>query len=308
MSRRELVVLGTAAQAPTRRRNHNGYLLRWDDEGLLLDPGEGTQRQMLHAGLRSSQITRVCISHFHGDHCLGLPGVLMRRSLDDIADPIDVHYPAEGEIYYQRLRHVSAAATEDGPHVRAHPCTDGTMFDGPGFRLTARRLVHRVPTLGWRLEEPDGRRMLPERLAAVGVVGPDIGRLQRDGQLDLNGRRIALEEVSAPRPGQRFAFIMDTEVCQAAFELAQGADLVVCESTFLSVDEPLARRYQHLTAAQAARIAAEAGARRLVLTHFSQRYADPRAFLEEASAIFDDVVVAEDLDRVPVPQRVQVEA
>ena len=93
---RELVVLGTASQVPTRTRNHNGYLLRWDGEGLLFDPGEGTQRQMIHAGVSAAQITRICLTHLHGDHCFGLPGVLSRLALDGVAHPVHLHYPAIG--------------------------------------------------------------------------------------------------------------------------------------------------------------------------------------------------------------------
>src|SRR3982750_4590233 len=97
---RELTLLGTASQAPTRYRNHNGYLLRWDAEGILFDPGEGTQRQLLLAGVASSAITRICLTHFHGDHCLGLPGVLQRLSLDRVTHPVDVWYPAGGQEFY----------------------------------------------------------------------------------------------------------------------------------------------------------------------------------------------------------------
>src|SRR5919198_3236532 len=96
MTARELGVLGTASQAPTRERNHNGYLLRWADEGFLFDPGEGAQRQLLLAGVPASAITRVCITHFHGDHCLGLPGVLQRLSLDRVPRPVEVRFPASG--------------------------------------------------------------------------------------------------------------------------------------------------------------------------------------------------------------------
>src|ERR1700751_2454421 len=97
---RELVVLGTASQAPTRLRNHNGYFLRWDTEGLLFDPGEGTQRQMLFAGVTASQVPRLCVTHFHGDHCLGVPGVLQRMSLDRVAHAVDADYPGEnGEVF-----------------------------------------------------------------------------------------------------------------------------------------------------------------------------------------------------------------
>ena len=315
MPARELVVLGTASQAPTRHRNHNGYLLRWDAEGVLFDPGEGTQRQLLLAGVASSAITRICVTHFHGDHCLGLPGVLQRLSLDQVAHPVGVWYPAAGQEFYDRLRR--CALYNDTVEVRAHPVHQSGMPQGrqvgllsvvdPGpepFALVAARLDHRTETVGWRIEEPDGRRMLVDRLEAAGVAGPDVGRLQREGSLvTADGRRVTLEEMSEPRRGQVFAFVMDTRLCDAAFALADGADLVVCESTFLERDADLAAAYGHLTAAQAARVAAEAGARRLVLTHFSQRYPDDAGFAAEAGAVFDDVVVARDLDRVPVPPR-----
>lgn len=303
MSVRELVVLGTASQTPTRDRNHNGYLLRWDGEGLLFDPGEGTQRQLTHAGVASSDITRICVTHFHGDHCLGIPGVVQRLSLDRVPHQVVAHYPAAGREYFARLRY--ATPFHETAQIAEEPVTgDGVVATGAFGVLTARRLDHPVDAFGYRLVEPDGRRMLPGRLAERGVTGPDVGRLQREGRLDVGGRTVTLEEVSAPRRGQRFAFVMDTRLCDAVYALADGVDLLVIESTFLSADADLADRYGHLTAAQAAGVAAACGVRRLVLTHFSQRYTDPAAFATEAAAHFDgDTVVAEDLSRVPVPPR-----
>jgi ribonuclease Z len=305
MTNRELVVLGTASQAPTRARNHNGYFLRWDGEGLLFDPGEGTQRQMLFAGVTASQITRICVTHFHGDHCLGLPGVLQRMALDRVEHPVQGYYPAEGREMFWRLRH--AAIFHDTLPLTERPIDAcGVIATTPGFRLEARALSHRVPTVGYRLTEPDGRRMLPDRLAAHGIAGPDIGRLQREGRLEADGRTVLLDEVSERRRGQSFALIMDTRLCDAAFELAQGTDMLVCESTFAEADATLASDYGHLTAGQAGRIAAEAGARLLVLTHFSQRYEDSGSEVllrEAASAFGGEVVLAGDLDRIPVPRR-----
>jgi ribonuclease Z len=303
---RELVVLGTASQVPTRRRGQNGYFLRWDERGFLFDPGEGTQRQLLRAGVPAGAITAICVTHFHGDHCLGLPGVIQRISLDAVAHPVDVHFPAAGAAFYERLRH--ASVFRDVADIRPRPVTgEGVVArfaDGP--RLEARRLWHSTETYGYRLVEPDGRRMLPDRLAAYGIAGPAVGELARSGHLDVGGRRVTLDEVSAPRPGQRFAFVMDTGLCDAVFALAEGADLLVIESTFLSVDAALAAQVGHLTAADAGRVAAESGVRRLVLTHFSQRYDEPARFAEEARKHFDgDLVVAEDLLRVAVPRRSQ---
>ena len=299
---RELVVLGTASQTPTRYRNHNGYLLRWDDEGILFDPGEGTQRQLLLAGVSPWTFGRICITHLHGDHCLGLPGVVQRLSLDRVTHRVEVIYPSSGQVYIDRLLH--AAVFDEHVDVRQRPVAGSGVVDpGPPFALVAKRLDHVPDTLGWRLEEPEGRTMLHDRLEAAGVIGPAVGDLQRAGVVDVGGRRVRVEEVSVVRPGQVVAFIMDTGLCDGAFELAEGADLVVCEATFASAEADLARQYHHLTAAQAGRIAAEAGARRLVISHFSQRYPDETILLEEARAEFDDVVAAHDFLHIPVPPR-----
>ncbi len=295
-------MLGTASQVPTRHRNHNGYLLRWDTEGILFDPGEGTQRQFTLAGVSPGTVTRICITHFHGDHCLGLPGMLMRLALDGGRFPVDVHYPASGDEHLQHLRRASIG--QDRIPVRQWPTTGRTALDFGTLTLRSVPLRHRVETLGWRIDEPAGRRMLPARLAERGVVGPDIGRLQREMAIEVDGRVITLDDVSAPRPGQSVAVVMDTAWCAAALELADGVDLLVCESTFLDRDADLAERYLHMTAGQAGRLAAEAGARRLVLTHFSRRYADPAEFATEASEQFaGEIVVAADLDRIDVPPR-----
>jgi ribonuclease Z len=303
VSTRELVVLGTASQVPTRERNHNGYLLRWDSEGILFDPGEGTQRQMLRAGVAATDLTRICITHFHGDHCLGLPGVIQRISLDRVAHAVTAHYPATGARFFDRLRY--ASSFYEAAEVRPQPIRqDGQTVETTAGALEARRLLHPVDAYGYRLVEPDGRRMLPDRLESYGISGPAVGELVRAGHLDVSGRRVSVEEVSVPRRGQRFAFVMDTALCDNVYALAEGADLLVIESTFLDEDVDLATTYGHLTASQAARVAAESGVRRLVLTHFSQRYPEPERFVAEASPHFTgDLVVAADLMRVPVPPR-----
>lgn len=279
MSVRELVVLGTASQVPTRHRNHNGYLLRWDGEGILFDPGEGTQRQMLRAGVAAHDLNRICVTHFHGDHSLGLAGVIQRINLDQVPHEVTAHYPRSGQRFFDRLRY--ATAYRETVALTESPVTaDGPLAVTPAYTLDARKLSHPVESYGYRLTEPDGRRMLPERLAAHGITGPDVGRIQREGS--LNG--VPLDEVSEVRRGQRFAFVMDTRLCEGVHALAEGCDLLVIESTFLDEDETLATDHGHLTAGQAARAARDAGVRHLVLTHFSQRYSDPEEFERQARA------------------------
>ena len=298
---RELVVLGTASQVPTRHRNHNGYYLRFDTRGFLFDPGEGTQRQMQFAGVASGDVTTICVTHFHGDHALGLPGILQRMSLDAVPHPVAVHFPGEHTQYFERLReatpHFARAeiVPQPGAGVVTYACGDGVT-------LTVAPLDHGMPCQGYRIDEPDGVRMLPERLAAAGISGPDIGRLQARGRIG----DVRLESVSQTRPGQSFAFLMDTRRCPGAERLAAGVDLLVAESTFQDAETALAQAYGHLTARQAGRLAADAGVRELVLTHFSQRYPADEAerFRDEAAEEFDGPIhVAEDLMRIPFPKR-----
>lgn len=293
-SMREFVVLGTASQVPTRTRNHNGYLLLWDGEGLLFDPGEGTQRQMMLAGVSATQITRICLTHVHGDHCYGLPGVLSRMVLDGVQHPVHLHFPASGEDVVRAL--VSLASP--GLDLLLHPHGNGGMV-APG--LEVRPLNHRIETYGYRLVEPDGRTLLPARLTAAGISGPDVSRLQREGSL----AGVRLEDVSVPRPGQRFAFVMDTAACTGAEELADGVDLLVAESTFSDDDAALAEQYRHLTAGQAGDLAANGDVGTLILTHFSARYEDVALLAGQAKARAGRtaVLAANDLDRIPFPKR-----
>ena len=303
MSARELIVLGTSSQVPTRFRNHNGYLLRWDDEGLLFDPGEGTQRQMIYAEVTVTQVTRILVTHFHGDHCLGLAGLHQRISLDRVPHEIEIHYPASGQLFYERLRH--ASIYHDVARVAPKPIRgEGVIAKDKKLQIRALRLDHGVETYGYRLEEHDGRTMLPETLAAAGVRGPMIKDLIRNGQIVIGDQTVLLDDVSLYKKGQSFALIMDTRLTDNCFELAKGVDLLVCESTYLSSEEREARAHGHMTARQAGIVARDAGARRLVLTHFSQRYGSTKPFVEEARAEFDgEVVAVRDGDRVPVPKR-----
>ncbi len=318
MTGRDLVVLGTASQVPTRHRNHNGLLLRWDGEGILFDPGEGTQRQFTLAGVPPRRVHRICVSHLHGDHCLGLPGMLQRLALDGAGQVVSVHFPASGLPYVERLCDASigryqpvrldpiplpapaSAAAPDVPAVPVASQAPHLVAEGPPLRITALALDHTVDCLGWRVEEPARRHLLPDRLAAAGVAGAAVGELLASGRVQAGGTTVTLEEVSEVRPGLAVAVVMDTRACDAAVELARGVDLLVCEATFLEGESFLAADYGHMTAREAATVAREAGAGRLVLTHLSARYPSPDGHLAEARAVFDDVVVAEDLAVIPL--------
>jgi ribonuclease Z len=284
---------------PTRQRNHNGYLLLWDDEGVLVDPGEGTQRQLLLSGVRATRITHICLTHLHGDHCLGLPGVLARLAQCQLRGPVSLHFPASGLGYVERL--LTSSILDLDLDLRLDPVSEpGVVVDRKRFRLRTERLDHSADAMGWRVEDPSRRHLLPDRLREHAVGGAAVQTLVREGEVRVGDRMVHLDEVSAMGEAHAVAFVFDTRWCDGAVALARDADLLVCESTFLDVDADLARDYRHLTAKQAGELATVAGAHRLVLTHFSGRYPDAGQFLTEAAGEFRDVILAEDLLRIPL--------
>ncbi|MCW4351859.1 ribonuclease Z [Hoyosella sp. YIM 151337] len=305
MSPRELFVLGTASAVPTRQRNHNGYFLRWGAQGILFDPGEGTQQQMLCSGLSANDITRVCITHFHGDHCLGLPGVIQRIARDGVTHEVEIAYPAAGEAFFEKLRWASEFVPTSVVVPRPLSGPAPAPFGEP--LVTALPLRHSIPVYGYRVEEPERVHMRAGALAAKGVTGPPVGELKERGALTLpDGETLYLDDYCVREPGRSFAIVMDTGWCDEAIALARGVDLLLIEATFLSSESELAAKYRHLTARQAGEIAAEAGVRKMVLTHFSERYTAGgfERFGEEAAREFSgDIVVASDLDRVSFPAR-----
>lgn len=298
MTLRNLTILGCSSQQPTRKRNHGAYLVRWNEEGLLFDPGEGTQRQFIFAEVAPTCVTRILISHFHGDHCLGLGSMLMRLNLDKVTHPIHCYYPASGQVYFERLRYSSIY--HQTIQVVEHPVKqEGIVDEDEHFRIEARFLEHGVDNIGWRITEPDTRRFDKAKLDAAGVKGPNVRLLEEKGEIVINGKRTRLDEVSQIRRGDSFAVAIDTLPCQAAIDLARGAKLFLCESTYLESHRHLAQKHHHLTAKQAAEIAKAAGAETLVLTHFSARYQDSEDFALEAQPIFPNVIAAEDFKVIP---------
>ena len=301
MSARDLIILGCSSQQPTRFRNHGAYLLRWNDEGLLFDPGEGTQRQFIFADIAPPTVTRMFISHFHGDHCLGLGSMLMRLNLDKITHPIHCYYPASGKRYFDRLRH--CCIYRENITVIEHPVSKAGLVEDDGkFRIEAAFLDHGIENIGWRISEPNQIKFHKEKLKEFGIDGPDVRRLEKEGSLLINGKNIALSEVSHIRKGDVFAYVVDTLPCASAQSLAQGAKMLLCESTYLDTERDLAKEYHHMTAKQAASLARDAEAQILVLTHFSARYRDLEEFSREAKPIFPNTIVAEDFKRVPFPR------
>ncbi len=302
MSVKDLIVLGTSSQQPTRYRNHGAYLFRWNNEGFLFDPGEGTQRQFIFADVAPPTVTRIFISHFHGDHCLGLGSMLMRLNLDKVTHPIHCYYPASGKKFFDRLRY--GTIYHENIQVIEHPVDKpGLVHDDGKFRIEAQFLEHGVENIGWRITERDSIRFDKEKLKEFGVLGPLVRKLEQEGSLLIEGKTVHLNEVSQIRKGESIAVVIDTRPCTEAIELARGAKLLLAESTYLDQDRDLAKKHHHLTAKQAAEIAIKANVDMLVLTHFSARYLDTSSFEREAREVFPHTFAANDLERFSFASR-----
>lgn len=304
MSARELIILGSSSQQPTRYRNHGAYLFRWNGQGLLFDPGEGTQRQFIFADVAPPCVNYIFISHFHGDHCLGVGSFLMRLNLDKVQHPIHCFYPASGKTYFDRLRY--GTIYHETIHVVEHPISsEGVVYQDENFTVETAFLEHGVDCLGYRVTEPDERKYSKEKLLAYGVKGPLVKKLEKEGVIEVDGKNVHLDDVSHMRTGDSIAVISDTLFCPQAIHLARNARMLICESTFTEEKADLAKRYKHMTAAQAATLAKKADAKELILTHFSGRYLDVAPFREEARAIFPNTDCAEDLKRFAFPKEQQ---
>ncbi len=298
MSVRDLVILGSSSQIPTRFRNHGAYLLRWNNEGFLFDPGEGTQRQFIYANIAPTCITRIFISHFHGDHCLGLGSILMRLNLDKVPHAVHCYYPGRFKEHFDRLRF--GTVYHNTLEVIEHPVfEEGLVEERGGFRIEAAFLEHGIENIGWRITEADQLKFDKEKLQQVNLKGPLIRELQEKGFVKVNEQQISLEDVSRVRKGDTFSYVVDTRECPQIKELAKGAQLLLCESTYLHEHQDLAYSHRHLTAKQAAECAKKAGVKKLVLTHFSSRYQNTHELLKEAKQSFVNTELAEDFKVIP---------
>jgi ribonuclease Z len=308
----QIVFLGTSAGVPTRARNVSCVALRLPQRGetWLFDCGEGTQHQILSSDLKFSQITRIFITHLHGDHLFGLMGLLATCGMAGHASHISVYGPPGLEDYVRE--NSSRTEIRFSYPVDIHTVKAGTIFEDEEFRVTCSPLKHRVTTYGYRVEEKDRPGHFDvERASALGIPsGPLYGKLKRGEQVTLSdGRVIDGATLCGPtEKGRRVVYCTDTIYCQSAIELSRDADLLIHEATFAQADEGLARQSMHSTTGMAARVALAAKTKLLIMTHFSPRYVpgnpiEPDQLLREARAIFPHTEMARDFMTFDVPRR-----
>ncbi len=302
----KVVFLGTGSGKPTPQRGVSSMLLFRDGESLMFDCGEGTQLQLARSPMRPGAISSIFITHFHGDHVNGLPGLLGSYTLSDREAPLDLIGPKGLTLWLDTLRELRILWPSFP--IRVHEVERaGIVFEGDGFHVEAQPLRHRVTTWGYAyIEAPRPGRFDIEAAKALGVPsGPLFGRLQRGESVELDdGTTVQPDQVMGPsRPGLKVAYCTDTSPCKGAIELGRDADLLIHEATYPAGDEKLAKSRGHSSAGDAARCAKEAGARKLALTHLSQKHRHLDDYLHGAEEIFTPTVVAYDLMEIDVPRR-----
>lgn len=288
----EITVLGTACMQPTKNRNHPGILLSYKNENLLFDCGENIQRQLRKIGFKPAKITRLFISHWHGDHTLGLPGLMYSMAADQFAKKLFIYGPPGTKNKLRYLLKVFAGEKPIEHEVVEIKAKAKKVLTFPDFIIEVYPLEHCIPSLGYSFLEKDRRRIRSEYIKKI--PGLLLGKLQKNQPVVYQNKKISPQDATYLVKGKKIVIIMDTRPCDNFLKLAQNADILFSESTHLYQDQEKAKEYYHMTAREAGLLANQAEAKKLVLLHFSPRYKDLDEFRKEAKEIFNDVVCAED--------------
>lgn len=292
----QITFLGTAGSWPTRERNASAIALDLDSEVVLLDCAEGTQRQFFQSPISFMRVRRIFLTHFHGDHFLGVPGLIQSMCLNNRSEPLDIYGPRE------TLRNVDAILhlghfTLKFP-VTPHELAPGDDLDLGEYTVRTAKAQHSIPTLAYRIEEKGKRgRFDGEKARALGIKGRDFARLEAGESVPVAGGTLVTPEMvmGPPRSGRSIVYSGDSAPTSDMVRLARGADIMVHEATGGQEIEAQMNEWGHSTARQAAAVAKEAEVGTLFLTHFSARYPDPSPLEEEAKATFAATRAARDL-------------
>jgi ribonuclease Z len=289
----QIIFLGTSAMVPTKDRNHSAVFVRYKNEGIMFDCGEGTQRQLKVAEIKPSAVTKIIISHWDGDHVLGLPGLIQTLAMSEDNKHLLIFGPKGTKQRFKYMFKAFEFYNKIDLEIREYK--EGKFYDTEDYHLAAHKLEHKVLTYGFEMIEKDRRRINLDYVRGLGIPdGPILGKLQQGLTVDFKGKKVSPKDATYLVEGKKIGIISDTRMCTSLARIAKDKDVVICDSTFMQKDEDKAHEYFHMTGEQAAKVAQQAGAKRLVLTHFSQRYRDIDELLREAKDIFPDTVAAHD--------------
>lgn len=294
----EIIFLGTSCMQPTKERNHPSFLLRYKDENILFDCGENVQRQMRLAGIKPAKITRLLISHWHGDHVFGIAGLLSSMGADQFAKKLYIYGPKGSKKYVEYL--FKSFAAKGIIEYEVKEVSSDVFFQNDDFKLIAEPLKHSTTCVGYSFIEKDRLRINVVKANKMGLSGPILGKLQQGKDVTYQGKKIKVGDVTYPVKGKKISYIADTIPCRGAHKLAENADLLISEGTHLSDIQQKTEKYMHLTVKDAALIASENNAKKLIITHISPRYKTTAEIVSEARTYFDNTIVAEDFMKIRV--------
>jgi len=287
----DLTILGSAASTPTPERSLPAIAVRVDGDILLLDCGEGTQRQMMRLGVSYAKVSAIFISHLHLDHYLGIFGMLETLRLNGRTTQIPLFGPVGSSRVFARCKLLDIHEIEPSAAALKKP-----LFILNGHEVHAFQVSHGAgeESFGFSIREPDRRRFHEAKAHAAGLKGPMFTQIQKEGKLKVGAKTLKLDDLSYVQPGKKLVYSGDTIYCKSLIRAAEGADLLIHDSTFDETQRELAKERSHSTAGDAARTAKEANVKQLLLFHIGGRFHDTAPLLAEAKAIFPHVKVAED--------------
>jgi ribonuclease Z len=298
----EITFLGTSTSAPTKTRNHPAIHVKFLNHNFLLDCGEGTQRQLILAGISPYKISQIFVTHVHGDHLLGIGGLIQTQGFLGRKDSLTIYGPKGIKKYVDFFANWEYSFRDFDIHVKE--IKEGLVYEDEDFRMSAFKVEHtNCPTFGYVFEEKVEINLDKEKLRRLGLEGSPLNKeLKEKGKIHWRGKTIYLKEVSKPiRKGIKIVYTGDSNACEEIVKAAKGADILISEATFAEELKEKAHDYGHMTAKDAARIAKKAGVKRLLLTHISPRYDDnPKILEKEAREIFRNTDIANDFMKIEV--------
>jgi len=290
----KVTFLGTGSMIPTKERNHSAILISHESENILIDCGEGTQRQLRILGFAPPKLTRILITHWHGDHYYGLAGVIENLGKNQYAGTLQIYGPRGSRNKFNKI--ANALGLKNRISMKINEINkDGLVFENEAISIGAYYLKHSIPCIGYSIKEADVRKINLDYIKELGIPeGPVLGNLQKGKDIIFQGKKIKVKNATYVKKGKKISVVMDTALCNNCYKLAKDSDLLICDSTYHSSLKDKARDYMHLTSEQAAKIAKKSNVKKLVLTHFSQRYKDINELEKEAKNIFNNTISAKD--------------